>query len=309
MKKVMVVGATGGMGYAVVRELAGRGIKTIAIARNEQTLQTLFRDEPLVEIQKGDALQKATIEAAAADVDLIVHAINVPYREWAEKQLPMLENLLAVAEKAGAKFILVDNIYAVGEQSGGWIDENRKKQPTTKKGAIRLQMAEKTLQAKIPTSVVHFPDFYGPNAQNTAIHIMLAAVLKNKRMPYIGDPKVKREYIYTFDGARALVEIALKDRGVNEEWYIPGISPISGEDLFALIHSLTGLQKKPMIANKMMLQLIGLFQMQMREMVELLYLFNAPVYIKGDKYEREIGPLPLTPYEEGLKATIASLQQ
>ena len=305
----MVVGATGGMGYAVVKELAGRGIKTIAIARNEQTLHTLFGDEPLVQIHQGDALQKATIEAVATGVDLIVHAINVPYREWAEKQLPMLENLLAVAEEADAKFILADNIYAFGEQSSGWIDEQMKKQPTTKKGAIRLQMLERTLQAKVPTSVVHFPDFYGPNAQNTAIHIMLAAILKNKRMPYIGDPKVKREYVYTFDGARALVEIALKNKGANEEWYIPGISPISGEDLFALIHSLTGLQKKPMIANKMMLQLIGMFQPQMREMVELLYLFNSPRYIKGDKYEREIGPLSFTSYEEGLKATIAWLQQ
>lgn len=53
-----------------------------------------------------------------------------------------------------------------------------------------------------------------------------------------------------------------------------------------------------------MIKFIGLFDKQMKEYVEMLYLTEKPVMLSGEKYEEHIGILPKTPYYEGLKETI-----
>jgi short-subunit dehydrogenase len=42
MKKALVLGASGGMGYALVNELTERGIETVAFARTKEKLQKLY---------------------------------------------------------------------------------------------------------------------------------------------------------------------------------------------------------------------------------------------------------------------------
>jgi short-subunit dehydrogenase len=42
MKKAVVLGASGGMGYALVNELTERGIETVAFARTKEKLQKLY---------------------------------------------------------------------------------------------------------------------------------------------------------------------------------------------------------------------------------------------------------------------------
>ena len=36
----------------------------------------------------------------------------------------------------------------------------------------------------------------------------------------------------------------------------------------------------------------------------MFYLYEEPVVLSGNKYEENIGPLPKTPYEEGLRQTL-----
>ncbi|WP_153944968.1 SDR family NAD(P)-dependent oxidoreductase, partial [Acinetobacter baumannii] len=64
MKKAMVLGATGGMGYALVKELAGQGIETIAFARTKSKLEALFGTCKNVHIAQGDAFSSADIVRA-----------------------------------------------------------------------------------------------------------------------------------------------------------------------------------------------------------------------------------------------------
>ena len=45
MKKALVLGASGGMGYSLVKELSSRGIKVVAFARTKEKLERLFRDD------------------------------------------------------------------------------------------------------------------------------------------------------------------------------------------------------------------------------------------------------------------------
>ena len=57
-----------------------------------------------------------------------------------------------------------------------------------------------------------------------------------------------------------------------------------------------------------MIQFLGLFSVDMREVVEMFYLNEEPVILDGEKYERMIGPVPRTPYREGLRQTTEYMQ-
>lgn len=112
MKKAMVIGASGGMGYALVLELVSRGVEVVAFARGKERLEALFRRKEKVTIRPGDAGEKKQVSEAANGVDVIFHALNLPYEEWKMKLLPITKNIIEAAEENGAKLAVVDNIYA-----------------------------------------------------------------------------------------------------------------------------------------------------------------------------------------------------
>ena len=74
MKKALVLGATGGMGYSLVKELSSRGIKVVAFARTKEKLERLFRDDANVMIFAGNVFHKKDLAEAAKDVDIIFHS-------------------------------------------------------------------------------------------------------------------------------------------------------------------------------------------------------------------------------------------
>lgn len=133
--------------------------------------------------------------------------------------------------------------------------------------------------------------------------------MKNKRAQYVGEKHLAREHIYTPDGAKALVTLAMNHHAYGQHWNIPATATITGEELIAIIRNLTNYDKKITPVTKNMLRFVGLFDRQMREFVELQYLYEDPVVLSGEKYEREIGPLPKTSYIDGMKQTIESLKE
>ena len=134
MKKALVLGATGGIGYALVRELADRGVEVVAFSRGKERLHALYQHESRVSIFPGDALVEREVIEAADGVDVIFHAVSFPYPEWNEKHPLCIEILVRAAEMQQAKIALVDNIYAYGRQSKVEVNEDTKKEPYTKKG-------------------------------------------------------------------------------------------------------------------------------------------------------------------------------
>ncbi|MBD1382470.1 SDR family NAD(P)-dependent oxidoreductase [Metabacillus arenae] len=309
MKKALVAGASGGMGYALVGELVSRGVEVVAFSRGKEKLEHLYSNMPNVTIFSGDALNQRELNEAAKGVDVIFHAVSFPYQEWSEKHLQCIDNILEVAKTQRAKIALVDNIYAYGMQAKKIVTEDTKKEPHTKKGKIRLAMETRLKESNVPTLIVHMPDLYGPNAENTILNETLKSVVQNKKANFIGSTKVAREFIYTNDGAKAMVELALRQDTYNQNWNIPSISPITGEELIAILREITGYKKAVRVVSKNMIRFIGIFSPFMKEVVEMMYLTESPVLLCGEKYEKEIKPLPHTSYRQGIQETISWMKK
>jgi nucleoside-diphosphate-sugar epimerase len=309
IKKALVLGASGGMGYALVCELVSRGISVVAFSRGKEKLEHLYRNLPNVTIFSGDALNQSDLMDAADGVDVIFHAVSFPYPEWEKKHPKCLDVVLDVARRRQAKVAFVDNIYAYGNQSKPFVTEEVKKEPHTKKGKIRLEMERKMKESNVPTLIVHMPDLYGPNAENTILNETLKNVVKNKKANFVGNTKAAREYLYTFDGAKAMVELSLREDTYDQNWNIPSTSPITGEDLIAIIREITGYKKGVRTISGSMMRFIGIFSPFMKEMAEMMYLTESPVILSGEKYENTINRLPRTPYKEGIHETISWMKK
>lgn len=304
MKKALVLGATGGIGYALARELVDRGVEVVAFSRRKERLDSLYQNESKVSIFSGDALVEKDVIEAADGVDVIFHAVSFPYQEWMEKHPLCIEIIVRAAEKQQAKIALVDNIYAYGMQSKPEVNEETRKEPHTKKGKIRLAMENRLERSNAQYLIVHMPDLYGPNAENTLLHETLKNVVLNKSANFVGNTKVAREFIFTLDGAKAMVELASREDTYNQNWNIPSAHPITGEEIIEILRSEVGYKKSIRTVSKTMIKCIGIFQPFMREMVEMMYLTEDPVILSGKKYKEKIGPIPQTPYKEGIKKTL-----
>ncbi|MFF2447890.1 SDR family NAD(P)-dependent oxidoreductase [Neobacillus sp. NPDC058068] len=304
MKKALVLGASGGMGYSIVKELSARGISVIAFARTRSKLEKSFAADSKVRIFPGDLFKLDDLREAAKGVDVIFHAANIPYEEWEAKLQGFVSNILTVAREESVKLAIVDNIYAYGRATGKKVDEISPKNPHTKKGKIRLQVETAIKDSAVPALIAHFPDFYGPNAENTLLHHTLKDIVRNKKSRYVGDQKIAREFIFTPDGAKAIINLALNDEAYGQNWNIPSYGVISGEELIETLRQIRNYDKKVSTITKNMIRFLGLFNAGMREVVEMFYLNEEPVVLDGEKYERYIGPIPRTPYKEGLERTL-----
>jgi len=279
-------------------------VEVVAFSRGKERLHALYQNESKVSIFSGDALVEKDVIEAADGVDVIFHAVSFPYQEWKDKHPLCIEIIVRAAEMHQTKIALVDNIYAYGRQSKIEVIEDTKKEPHTKKGKIRLAMENRLKRSNVPCLIVHMPDLYGPNAENTLLYETLKSVVLNKSANFVGDIKVAREFIFTLDGAKAMVELALREDTYNQNWNIPSAHPITGEEIIEILRKEVGYKKSIRTVSKTMIRFIGLFQPFMREMVEMMYLTEDPVILSGNKYEAKIGPIPHTPYKKGIKETL-----
>lgn len=253
--------------------------------------------------------QLKQLERAANGIDIIFQAINLPYTDWKLNLIPLNEKIIHAAKTVSAKIAVVDNIYAYGKNTGKKTSETTPKRPNTKKGNLRLKMENLYKQSGVPYVIAHFPDFYGPYAENAQLNYLLRDITAKKKARFIGNKSVLREHIYTPDGAKAIVELALRKESYGQCWNIPAYDVISGEEIIQIVREMTGYKKQVGTVTRNMLRFVGLFDKQLREFAEMQYLAEDPVVLDGRKYEEHIGPVPRTPYVDGLRKTIEFYQK
>ncbi|MBU8916048.1 NAD(P)H-binding protein [Bacillus sp. FJAT-29953] len=315
MKKVIVLGATGGTGTAIVEELLNREIPTIAFGRSLTKLNQLKQklgNSELLTLQVGNAFDDRSIYDASKDVDVIFQCVAVPYHEMEKSQLTLGKAVMTAADKLGKKIVFVDGIYPYGKATKKFVDEEHSKKPHTKKGKIKLELERLILSDQFKKAnplIVRLPDYYGTSSNlNSYLGMTLLNISKGKLSFYIGSLNIPREYIYLPDAAKMIVELAGNSRAYRQNWNIPG-SSITGRMFVQLAKAASGQNTLVISLKKTTIRMIGWFSPVMREMVEMSYLTETPVFLDGSKYKQQIGPIIQTPFEIGIPRTIQALKE
>jgi nucleoside-diphosphate-sugar epimerase len=136
----VVLGATGGAGGALVRELAGRGHRVRAVSRKPAA------DLPEgVEQLAADAADPAQTRTACQGAAVVYHCVQPPYERWAAEFPALTQSIADAAAAVGARLVYADNLYAYGPVDGP-LTEELPALATTSKGRVRGFMVEQVME-------------------------------------------------------------------------------------------------------------------------------------------------------------------
>ena len=307
-KTALVLGATGGVGGEVARRLHAQGWRIRALSRRPDAVAREF--EPVT----GDALDAAAVRAAAADVDLIVHAVNPPgYRNWGELSLPMLDNTIAAARESGARIAFPGTVYNYGPDAGGFVAEDAPQNPSTRKGKIRVEMErrlEQAVGAGVRTTILRCGDFFGPRPGNNWFSDGLVQPGKPvRRVIYPGALDLPHNWAFLPDVAEAFVRLIERpgQHAPFERFHFAG-HDVTGHAFVAAIAGAAGRERLPVLPLPWpILSLAAPFNETLREMREMRYLWKQPVRLDGRRLEAAIGPEPRTGLDEAVRLTLEGL--
>ena len=200
---VTVLGATGGIGRATTLELATRGHSVRAAAR--AAAAATWPDG--VTATPTDLTDPISAREACAGADVVVMAAQVPYPRWRTDLAPMFDTAADAAATAGARLVVVDNLYAYGTPDGA-ITEATPERPDTRKGAVRAEIARRLLArhaaGELRATIGRFSDYYGPHADNSLVWMLgIAPALRGRTVRTYLDADQPHTFAYLPDAAAA----------------------------------------------------------------------------------------------------------
>jgi len=314
-RTVLVLGATGGIGGEVARQLRDAGWQVRALKRGAAATPEQCDG---ISWLGGDAMNRQDVLSAAQGCAVIVHAVNPPgYRRWAELVLPMLDNSIAAAQAQGATIVLPGTVYNYGPDAFPVVTEDSPQRPLTHKGAIRVELERRLRNASRSGArvlVVRAGDFFGPRAGNSWFSQGL--VKPGQAVRKISNPGqrgVGHQWAYLPDVARTMVEL-LQRRETLEAFacfHMAGHWDADGTQMSQAIQRavLRHTGDKPRIAALpwWLLSLASPFVATLREMREMRYLWRQPVRMDNARLLRVLGQEPHTPLDQALEATLIGL--
>lgn len=298
----LVIGASGGLGKAVVRELAAQGKRVRAANRSGRA-----KAPPGVELAACDAANPGQVREVCRGASVVYHCVNVPYPQWFALLPGITAAIIEGAAAAAAKLVVGDNLYMYGPASVP-LREDLPNNAVSRKGRLRAQLAERLLEAhrqgKVPVAIARGADFYGPGVLNAvAGERLFGAALKNKTVNLIGDLDQPHTYTFIDDFAKGMLTLAERAEALGEVWHLPNAETLTTRQFAELVFQQTGTRPAVRSAGPGLVALLGLFNPILRELKEELYQFQQPFIVDHGKYARVFGT-QITPHEEAIRQTL-----
>jgi Nucleoside-diphosphate-sugar epimerases len=313
----LVLGATGGIGGEVARQLLAAGWQVRALTRRPAIDAAQAAGIDGIAWIHGDAMNAADVAQAADGCATIVHAVNPPgYRNWAGTVLPMLDNTVAAAIAQRATVVLPGTVYNFGPDAFPTLHDDSPQHPTTRKGAIRVELEKRLRDATARGAraiVVRAGDFFGPRAGSSWFSQGL--VTPGKPITIIRSPArrgVGHQWAYLPDVARTMVALLERRESLSAfcrvnmagHWDSDGTEMASAIQRVAARHG-----QKPVIKAFpwWAMPLIAPFQPTIKELLEMRYLWKTPVRMANDGLLGLLGSEPHTALDEAVERTLRGL--
>lgn len=309
---VLVLGATGGIGGEVARQLKDRGWNVRGLQR--RGAQAIEKRNGIT-WYRGDALNAADVAAAANGCSVIVHAVNPPgYRRWSERVLPMLDNSIAAATSSRATLVLPGNVYNFGPDAFPVLTEDSPQHPVTRKGAIRVEMERRLKAASSQGAqviIVRAGDFFGPKAGSDWFSQGL--IKPGKSVAAIRNPGqrgVGHQWSYLPDVARTMVDLLARRDQLEPfaTFHMAGHWDADGSQMAAAIQRVvarrTGLTPRIAAFPWWLLTLAAPFVVTFREMREMRYLWTTALRMDNARLMAVLGTEPHTPLDEAVESAL-----
>ena len=309
---VHVVFGSGPVGRATAVALVGRGLPVRIV--NRRGREAFGRDaEALrdVDVATGEVTDAAFATRAAQGAASVYQTLNPEYHRWAEDFPPLQRSVLAAAEANGARFVNMDNVYSYGRPGGRPLTEESPQEPHTRKGRVRLDMADELWAAhragRVEVVSGRASDYYGPGAgiASPLGDRVLGRVVAGKKVSLFGDPDLVHSYTYLPDIGEGLAVLGTRAGVTGSAWHLPNVpEPWTSRAMVEELSRLAGTSPRIGSLPKIVLRTVGIFNPTVRELVEMAYEFEEPFVVDSSRIAA-LG-VRATPISEALERTVVA---
>lgn len=213
---ILVTGATGGLGRALLRRLGAEGQRVTAIARRRAAVAGV----ETVATELTTAPWEALLEGCATVYHLAAY-VHRPAETAAERLEMAAVNheataaLAAACRAVGARLVFASTVAVLGAGGDG-LGDDAAPSPVTDYGRTKL-LAEEAVRGTqgLAHAILRFPLLYGPHGRGN-LERMLRAIAGHRYWP-IGSPAVRKSCLHFDDAAEALL---LAGRHVSAGTYL-----------------------------------------------------------------------------------------
>lgn len=306
----VVLGARGGIGGAIVRELVGQGRRVRAVTRNGDAGVSKTPLPPAsYEDVAADILDPARMRRALVGAAVVYHCARPTYTHW-WREFPVLNRAVidAVAE-AGAKLVYADNL-SMYEPRASPLTELTPATAATKKGSLRGTLAAELLaeheSGRLRVTIGRASDYFGPGGLHAAAgRRFFTTLLAGGKVQWFASLDQPHTMCYLPDLARAFIVLATHPGADGQVWHLPAAPAVTGRQFIEAASQAAGVPPRPAVLREATATFFGLFVPILREYPELAYQWNAPFVSDASKFEEGFGPFAVTRLDEALAATVA----
>jgi nucleoside-diphosphate-sugar epimerase len=296
-----VVFGTGQVGSQLVNRLLARGLRVRTVRRSAEPGR-----HPQHEAIQADVYDREAAIRAATGATVVYHCMNAPYHQWPTLLPPMYRHIAAAARSAGARLVVLDNVYAVG--ATGTFDETTPEKPCSRKGTLRKQLADELrgmhTRGELSVTIGRASDFFGPGVVDGALlhSRSIAQLVAGKTVDLLSDIDQPHSWSYTPDVAEGLLHLGLHPELAGQTLHLPVLPAQSGRSLLTALAAELHL---PFRARRMpgwMVTALGWVNPVIHELSEMQYQFEQP-FIMSDARIRGLLSLEPTPLSEQITQT------
>ena len=221
---------------------------------------------------------------------------------------PLQRGVLAAARAAGARLVVLDNLYAYGPPGGRDLVETLAARPTSAKAATRAAMTEELLAAhragQVEVAIGRASDYFGPGATRSALgETVFGSALTGRTAQVMGDPDQPHSYSYTPDVARGLITLATDPGAAGQIWHLPIAETRTTRQLVEHVYRLAGQRPRLFAAGRTALRLVGVAKPALREYLHTLYQFSDRWVVDDGRFRAAFGD-QATPLDHALATTL-----
>ena len=300
-----ILGASGVIGTELAKALTAYTSSIRLVSRNPKKVNETD------ELFAADLLNAAQTEAAVKGAEIVYLTAGLVYKTtvWREQWPAVMRNVIDACKKQGAKLVFFDNIYMYGPVTGIMTEETTFN-PTSEKGKIRAAIVNMLLDevksGNLTAMICRAPEFYGPGKTLSVVNAMVFDnIRKDKKAQWLITDKSKRTFIYTPDAGKATALLANSPNTWNQTWHLPCDNSFpTGKEFMQLINEVTGKEINYGVLPRFMVNMAGLFVLNIREIKELLYQFEQDYIFSSDKFRKAFPSFSITSYGEGIAAIL-----
>lgn len=298
-----VVFGTGAVGLALVDHLAAAGEEVTAVNHRGNA------DVPDgVDVVGGDASDPEFTSEVVQGASVIYQCLNPPYTRWPELFPPLQSAVVKAAATAGAKVVSFENLYLYGPTGGAPLTEDLPSASTGAKGQVRARMAAVLLAAHdagtVRVAIGRASDYFGP--RGLVSHMgerVFYPALAGKNARVMGDPDQPHTFSFIPDIAAGLATLGASDDADGRAWHLPNADTLSTRSFVEKVYRAAGTAGKVSAMPRFMVNLVALFNGNVREIKEVLFEFEEPFVVQSDAFELAFDQRA-TPLEEAIPTTV-----